>query len=126
MSEVLLIEDDPDHRELYSAMLLGPGLGWNVSAAATKAEALSLIGARSFDCIILDYRISGDDGFVFLHELRRDLKPCPPVIFLTAALDESLRRNAEALGAFACFDKLNMRPEQLLLAVHNATRRSAA
>lgn len=121
MKSVLVIDDNPTHRLINRKWLelLRPGL-FRVTEAENAAEGVARIAGDSPDCVLLDFIMQGDDGFQTLHQLRT-LVGCPPVIFLTCALTPELKRNALALGAYACFDKSAVTGEELVDAVAAAT-----
>jgi len=84
-ARVLLVDDDPDVRQVVAAMLRE--LGHSVSEAGTGDDALDMIErGAGLDCLITDYampRMSGE-------ELRRrveQLRPQLPVILLTGYAD---------------------------------------
>ena len=120
MTRVLLIDDTPTHRLIHRTHLEGGGL--TVSEAPTTAPGFERIVLDAPDCVVLDYLLPGEDGFQLLHRLAKDLPHHPPVILLTCALTEELRRNALALGAAACLDKSTMTPDELVAAVRAAVR----
>lgn len=55
--------------------------------------------------VLLDVSIPAGDGFVVVERMQAKLSAPPPVIFLTASKQPSLRRRAEALGAAGYFEK---------------------
>jgi two-component system OmpR family response regulator len=83
---LLLVEDEPTLRELLSASLRLAG--FEVTTAATGAQALSAVREQAPDLIVLDVMLPDADGFQVLHQLRAEhpgpgAAP-PPVLFLTA------------------------------------------
>src|SRR5947208_3751657 len=78
---VLVVEDDDELREV-----LGRGLreeGFGVDAAATGAEALSLVEATTPDALVIDVGLPDADGRDLCQALRaRGIET--PVLFLTA------------------------------------------
>ena len=78
---VLVVEDDDELRQV-----LGRGLreeGFGVDAAATGAEALSLVETRPPDALVIDVGLPDADGRDLCQALRaRGLET--PVLFLTA------------------------------------------
>jgi two-component system CheB/CheR fusion protein len=91
---VLLVEDDDDTREVYSAMLTA--LGAEVRAAPSAARGLILLRESLPDVILSDIAMPGEDGFSFIQAVRA-LEPgrggLVPAAALTAlATDENRRR----------------------------------
>ncbi|MBA9006115.1 response regulator transcription factor [Thermomonospora cellulosilytica] len=78
---VLVVDDEPDIRDLVQVALRFHG--FSPVAAATGAEALRLAGRERPDLVVLDVMLPDLDGFEVCRRLRaagRDV----PVIFLTA------------------------------------------
>lgn len=65
---ILLIDDDPIVREVLGAQLRA--LGHEVTVAASASAALAAAGAASFDTMLIDQRLDGDDGRAVLQQLR--------------------------------------------------------
>ena len=126
MQKILIIDDNPTHRLINRKWieLLRPGR-FNVIEAVCAATGIDAIVRESPACVLLDFMMLGDDGFQALHKMKHDIPDCPPVIFLTCALTEDLKRNALALGADSCFDKSRVTGEELVQAVVAAVERNA-
>ncbi|MFL5341665.1 MAG: response regulator, partial [Gemmataceae bacterium] len=91
-ASILVVEDDPLHREsVTQALTLA---GWSVREAGDGIEALKAVDAERPAVILLDLIMPKMDGFQFLDELRR--RPggeTIPVIVVTAKdLDDADRR----------------------------------
>lgn len=67
---VLVVDDDPEARELTSRMLEREGLGLAVITADSGEEALELALKRQPDLVILDVMMPGLDGWQVLKSLR--------------------------------------------------------
>jgi CheY-like chemotaxis protein len=120
MSLILIIDDNPDHRLIYRLWL--EEAGYSVVEAADAVEGVQKVILEKPQCILVDYMIGAEDGFVLIHQAVRDIPECPPMILLTCALTEALDRNSIAVGAFACFDKSTLERPQLFEAIENAIR----
>ncbi len=79
---VLVVDDDPECRELVRRQLEGEG--WRVSEAADGGAGLAAAAADPPVVVLLDLMMPGVDGFGFLDELPRRLPHPPPVVVLTA------------------------------------------
>ncbi len=92
---VLVVDDDPDARELVRRVV--ERRGGQVIEAADGREALALLERHAPRLILLDLMMPGMDGLQFLEELRRDEAHHKiPVVVLTAMeLTESDRRQLD-------------------------------
>jgi two-component system, response regulator, stage 0 sporulation protein F len=79
--EILLVDDDPNHRELYSRRL--KRLGYAVRTAESADRALEEVSDSSPHVVVLDLAMPGRDGLSLLQELVA-LDPSLPVIIHTA------------------------------------------
>lgn len=96
MRRILVIDDDPDLREVIELGL--QMAGWAVVTAASGAEGLALAATHLPDAIILDMMMPGMDGHAVLEALKaepvtRDI----PVLFLSAKLQNPLEAAAESV-----------------------------
>jgi two-component system, response regulator, stage 0 sporulation protein F len=78
---VLVVEDDPNQRELYIEELKTEG--YNVLSAGNGREALNLAKEQSPDIIVLDINMPGMDGLDTLSHLL-EVNRRTPVIINTA------------------------------------------
>jgi DNA-binding response OmpR family regulator len=88
MALVLVVDDEPDIRELVRINL--EQAGHRVLTAADGAEALARVREETPDALFLDIRMPGVDGWAVLEELKagslRDLSEIP--VFMMTAADE--------------------------------------
>ncbi|MDR0563278.1 MAG: response regulator transcription factor [Spirochaetaceae bacterium] len=85
---ILIIEDDPDIRELLSAAFAPEG--WKLLMAESGEEGLTLLKANTVDCILLDIMLPGMDGLKTLKKIRADIRSkIVPVILATAKGEET-------------------------------------
>ena len=68
--QVLIVEDEPDFRQLFELHLRSWGLPIQLSTAPSGFDALMQIGASRPDLLITDLRMPGIDGFEMLRALR--------------------------------------------------------
>lgn len=66
---ILLIEDDPDSREILSVLLENAGAV--AVAAESVGDALRLLGDLQVDVVLSDIGMPDQDGFDLIRELRR-------------------------------------------------------
>lgn len=89
---VLLVDDDPKIRELTTASLAG--YGFDVESVGDGAGMFALFRqGRSYDVILLDIMLPGEDGLSLCNRLRTPGRPNAhiPIIFLSA-LDDTMDR----------------------------------
>ena len=96
---VLVVEDDPDQRELICDALgvhYGPAADGRIAGAGTAAE----VAARdltSFDVVLLDYHLPDMEGLAVLREVLAGADV--PVIFVTGENDSAIAAEAIRCGA---------------------------
>ena len=96
MAHVLIIDDEPDTRELL-AMLLAQE-GHTTSAANNGWEALMATSEHDFDLILLDILMPGLCGGKFLKIFRRAMKAGDiPVVVVTALDREMAERRLDGM-----------------------------
>jgi two-component system sensor histidine kinase/response regulator len=80
---ILVVDDDENILSLERTIL--EQKGFDVTTAGGGAEALRLLGATTFDLVLLDVMMPEVDGFTVCRKIKEDtrLKDIP-VIFLTA------------------------------------------
>ena len=95
-SKVLIVDDDPDIREVVAAMLEAVGL--IVIAAGSAEEALERVHAEVFDLLVLDWNLPKMTGLDLCRILRKEPDHASlPVLFLTANASSQ-----DMVEAFAC------------------------
>lgn len=94
-AKVLVVEDEGKLRELLRTYL--EGHGYQVSTAASGAEALAKLSCDPPDLVLLDVMLPGMDGLDVCRRLRQTSRV--PVIFLSARSEEIDRLLGLELGA---------------------------
>lgn len=103
MPTVLVIEDDPDMREIERATL--GSAGHEVMVATNGREGLDALEQQRPCVIVLDLMMPVMDGLTFLAERRRRaLAEDVPVLCVTAG-GEEMTEHALHLGARECLHK---------------------
>jgi len=96
---VLIIDDEPDIREIV-ALSLEEMAGWQVLSAGSGAEGAALAAAQAPDAILLDVMMPEMDGPTTLQALRSNASThAIPVIFMTAKVQVTDRKRLQELGA---------------------------
>jgi DNA-binding response OmpR family regulator len=96
MAKILLVEDDVNLREIYSARFAAES--YEVITASDGEEALATAVRERPDLIVLDVMMPGRDGLSVLRQLREQRNRVP-VILLTAREGLSERVEGLDLGA---------------------------
>ena len=97
VGKALIIDDEPDIRELLTITLTK--LGLDVSQAANTREALDLIAHGQFDFCLTDMRLPDGDGFDVLDAIQQSQEQIP-VAVITAHGNTELAVEALKRGAF--------------------------
>ncbi|CUO01197.1 MAG: response regulator transcription factor [Clostridium sp.] len=85
MDRLLFVDDDIDILTLNHSYFTEQG--YAVDQAGSAKDALLLINRNTYDCIILDIQMEGQDGFALCRVLREMSNI--PIIFLTVLTDEA-------------------------------------
>ena len=93
MSNLLVVDDDPDIRLLLRLELETEG--HHVTEAADGAEALECMAAARPDLVLLDMMMPVLDGWGFLQSI--DLATAPPVLVITALASDGDRHVVEVI-----------------------------
>jgi len=110
---VLVVDDEPDARDLVVAMI--EGCGYQIQTASNGREALQQIARIRPDAIVLDLLLPEMDGFEVIH--RMSLNPqwrSIPVILLTARDLSHEERRALDIGTARVIQKGTFTRDELL------------
>jgi DNA-binding response OmpR family regulator len=119
---ILVVDDDPDARDIVAAALVETG--YAVDVASDGFEAVAKLQGVVPDLVLTDLMMPGMHG-VDLAQWIRTYKAGLPVIVLTGRETYGLRTDAEAYGAIACLVKpVNL--EELLWTIDTALAQSDA
>ncbi len=110
-ASVLIVDDELLKRSVLEDELSAAGFG--VATAANPLEAASVLEGRSFDVVVTDLRMPGQDGLSFLRGLKSH-RPEQAVIVMTAYGSVDTAVEAMKLGAFDYLQK-PFTTEELLL-----------
>ena len=96
-AQVLIIDDEPDIRELLQSIL--EDAGYNCTAVAGVDEALAALAAQPFDLAFADIRMPGKPVTALLQEIRRSYGGTV-VIMITALNNAETAIETIRMGAF--------------------------
>lgn len=82
---ILVVDDNPEIREIIRILLSGEG--YQVTEAASGTHALKLLNETPFDLIILDIMMPGPNGYQTCLEIRKVSNT--PILFLSARTKDS-------------------------------------
>lgn len=117
--KILMVDDDARIRELLQRYLTEQG--FNIKTAGDAKEMDSLLNADSFDILVLDLMLPGEDGLAICRRLRaNNIKT--PIIMLTARGDEVDRIIGLEMGADDYLPK-PFNPRELLARINAVMRR---
>ena len=111
---VLVVDDDPDSRDLVHRLL--SDCGATVTAAASAAEALAATGNQQPDLLISDIGMPEIDGYQLLRSLRASSDVRFPAIALTA-FARSEDRTRALLAGFVAHVSKPVEPAELIATV---------
>ena len=101
---MLIVDDDAGIRTVLEEALRRHGYQIQGAADGFRVSRTLRAGVFSFDLVVLDWKLPGLDGLAVLQELRA-LAPQTPVLLISIAADDRLRREALSLGAFEVLRK---------------------
>ena len=120
LSHVLVVDDDPRLAELLSKYLTDHG--YRVTIAGNAAAARKHLQGMTYDMIVLDVMMPGEDGIALTTDLRRTSDI--PVLLLTARTEAEDRIAGLEAGADDYLAK-PFEPRELLLRIEAVLRRAS-
>jgi two-component system sensor histidine kinase/response regulator len=119
-ARILVVDDNAQNRALAQATLEDEG--YDVLLATGGEEGLRLVETERPDCVLLDVRMPGTDGFAVCARIRALPEACDtPVVFLTALRDVDTFDQALRAGGDDFLTK-PVRPTELVLRVQAALK----
>ena len=120
---ILIVDDDAVDRKATQKALEQAGWEGDIVQANSTAKALELMSQISFDCILLDYRLPGQDGLDLLKQLNVESIKSPPIVMLTGEGNEMVAVEAMKRGAFDYLPKTQLRPDTIFRVVMHAVEK---
>lgn len=116
VGRILLVDDDDDLRAVIITTLEMEG--YEVEEAWNCGTALSLLGRRTYDLVLLDITLPDDSGFRVLEYINESRRPIPVIMTTgTSGLDNALK--SITLGAQDYITK-PYNPNYLVKAIEHA------
>ena len=116
---ILVVDDEPDIRQLISEILEDEG--YEVAVAEDAEQAKELRRKRRPDLVLLDIWMPGEDGISLLKGWKKSGSLCCPVIMMSGHGTIETAVEATRLGAYDFIEKpLSM--AKMLLTIENALR----
>ncbi|HYF69884.1 MAG TPA: sigma-54 dependent transcriptional regulator [Ohtaekwangia sp.] len=119
MAAVLLIEDDLTFSRILEGFLQKHG--FQVTTNHNGKDGLKTFLARSYDLVLLDYRLPDTTGMDMLVEMKK-VRPETAVIIMTSFSDIRTAVKAIKLGAFEYITK-PVNPDELLMIVQQSMKK---
>ena len=123
MPHILIVDDDPELRELLGDTLAAYGIG--SFAVESGAAMFRELERRRYDLILLDIMLPGEDGLELCRRLRAPESPsfAVPIIFLSALRDTADRVLGLEMGGDDYLSK-PFQPRELVARIRALLRRA--
>ncbi|MGC3948623.1 MAG: sigma-54 dependent transcriptional regulator [Chryseolinea sp.] len=119
MANILVVEDDLTFCRILEGFLSKQGFA--VTVAHQGGQGLQLFSTRTFDLVLLDYRLPDMTGMDVLTEMKK-ASPATQVIIMTSFSDIRTAVKAMQIGAFEYITK-PVNPDELLMIVQQALKK---
>jgi len=120
---ILLVDDDPDDRDLASLVLTGAFGEINVEPVGDAGVLTRALASRKFGLVITEFQLDWIDGAEVVR-LARELRPDCAVVLFTEAVSEQVLDDTIRLGVDAFVPKSSSGFSKLPLAVRTALYRA--
>jgi two-component system, NtrC family, response regulator HydG len=119
MASILLIEDDLTFSRILDGFLSKKG--YQVTTCHKGKEGLKAFESKSYDFILLDYRLPDTTGMDLLLEIKKS-NPAVPVVIMTSFSDIRTAVKAIKSGAYEYITK-PVNPDELLMILQQALKK---
>ena len=111
-TKILLVDDNEFIRKSLKRLLRSMGFD-SVETAENGKEALEMLDAGAFGCVISDYNMPVMNGYELLVEIREHRARDTPFVLMSSQIDDALMTAAFQADANACLAKESITPELL-------------
>lgn len=122
MASILLVEDDLTFSRILEGFLSKKG--YQVTVSHKGKEGFRAFEAKTFDFVLLDYRLPDTTGMEVLLEIRK-VNPAVPVVIMTSFSDIRTAVKAIKAGAHEYITK-PVNPDELLMILQQALNKEKA
>ena len=98
MANILLVDDHPLFRDGFAHMVRVRRPDWTLQFSESAAQALAALERISFDLVIVDVGLPGDDGFELVKAIATHT-PTLPQMLISGREDAAVRIRARMCGA---------------------------
>ena len=116
MTEILVIDDSPEDREMLCDLLKQAKPDVRITACEGGRDGLPQAERQAFDVVLLDLRLDGEAGLDVLARLR-EMRPNLPIVLLTGHDSEQAAAESFVAGAAYYLPKDDLSVETLWTAV---------
>jgi PAS domain S-box/PAS domain S-box len=115
MIRVLHIDDQPDFADMATTFLERESDRFDTEAVSSASEGLNRLAESTFDCVISDYEMPGQNGIELLRTVRKEWPDLPFILF-TGKGSENIASDAISAGVTDYLQKSSGTEQYELLA----------
>ena len=119
---ILIADDDAGDRKQILRALKQGGLPCTCTETVSIDDALQACEGRAFDCALVDYQLSGEDGLTGITILHQRL-PDMAIIMVTGQGDEMVATEAMKRGASDYMPKKHVEAQSIRRTIENAVEK---
>lgn len=115
MANILIIDKNPDYREILS-VLMG-NRGYAVTVLESGYQIIDMLGRTAFDIVFLDSETGGIRDKDFVSQIRKKCPNCY-IILISSKRGDDFVKYAMDNGAYGCVSK-PFNPDEVLIMVNH-------